>query len=75
MQYIARIEVQLGKNKQSEMEEKIYAGDIIIDEISHTVTADGKTVLLTKTEYTILMLLARNSGQVIAKSVILDKTT
>ncbi|MDE6063849.1 MAG: winged helix-turn-helix domain-containing protein, partial [Lachnospiraceae bacterium] len=39
----------------------------------HEVSADGKTIRLTRTEYAIFKLLLKNPGQVIPKSTILDR--
>lgn len=46
--------------------------DIVMNCDSKQVTVAEETVRLTRTEFAILKLLMRNSGQVIAKSVILD---
>ena len=48
-------------------------GRLRLDTMSHDVTYDDKHIRLTKTEYAILKFLMQNSGQVIAKSVILDR--
>lgn len=69
---LARIEVQL-RNKSASLHDTYRVGNIMVDHISHSVTIDGKSVSLTKTEYAILKLLIQNPGQVIAKSVILDR--
>lgn len=47
--------------------------DIVMNCDSKQVTVARESVKLTRTELAILKLLMRNSGQVIAKSVILDK--
>lgn len=52
---------------------KLRAGKVRLDTMSHDVTYDDKHIRLTKTEYAILKFLMQNSGQVIAKSVILDR--
>lgn len=44
----------------------------VLSEVSRVVTVGEKTVALTRTEFAILKLLIQNSGQVIAKSVLLD---
>ena len=41
--------------------------------LAHAVTAAGKPVALTRTEYAILKLLMQNPGQVLAKSVLLER--
>lgn len=70
---LARIQVQLRKQSASDNPERIEAGTLSIDSLSHTVFANGTEVRLTKTEYAILKLLIINAGQVLAKSVILDR--
>ena len=45
----------------------------VFSEVSRVVTVGEKTVALTRTEFAILKLLIQNSGQVIAKSVLLDR--
>lgn len=47
--------------------------EIVLTEASHMVTVAGTPVKLTRTEYAILKILMRNSSQVIAKSVLLDR--
>ena len=44
-----------------------------MDSSSHTVTADGREIKLTRTEYAILKLLMQNSEQVVAKLTILER--
>ena len=46
---------------------------MVLNCVSHEVTAGGNAVRLTKTEYAILKLLMQNPAQVITKSAILDK--
>ena len=69
---LARVEVQLRKTG-APLSVRYSAGDIVMDQISHSVEISGKPVSLTRTEYAILKLLLQNPGQVIAKSVILDR--
>lgn len=70
---LARITVQLRKHTGPEQEAVLIAGDLKMDSVSHQVTVQEQPVRLTKTEYAILKLLMQNVGQVIAKSVILDR--
>lgn len=69
---LARVEVQLRKSGMS-LSAQSRAGDIVMNQISHSVESSGQPVSLTRTEYAILKLLLQNPGQVIAKSVILDR--
>lgn len=77
---LARIEVQLrlagraGRAAGDSAARDILTCDVIaLNPTSHEVTAGGKYVHLTRTEYAILKLLMINSGQAVAKSVILDR--
>ena len=47
--------------------------DLTLDTASHAVLSGGTPVSLTRTEYAILKLLMQNPGQVLAKSVLLDR--
>lgn len=67
----ARVAVALRKAPVSP-DTLFCCGDITLDTLSHTVSASGSDVRLTKTEYAILKLLIQNPDKVIAKSVILD---
>ena len=52
----------------------MYAlGDLTLETASHRVTAGGREISLTRTEYAILKLLMQNPGQVLAKSVLLER--
>lgn len=77
---LARIEVQLrlsgvsGKTVEMKHRKDVLTWDVLVlNPISHEVTAGGNSVHLTRTEYAILKLLMINSGQAVAKSVILDR--
>lgn len=69
---LARITVQLRQNRIKNSDILTFT-DLILNCVSHEVTAGGNTVRLTKTEYAILKLLMQNPAQVITKSAILDK--
>ncbi|MBP3395713.1 MAG: response regulator transcription factor [Clostridia bacterium] len=51
----------------------LSCGSLSLDTVSHTVTASGVTVKLTRTEYAILKLLMQNPTQVMTKSLLLDR--
>ena len=70
---LARIAVHLRDSAAAGLSAPLEAGPLRLDPTSHTVTAAGKPVRLTKTEYAILKLFLQNPGQAIAKSVILDR--
>jgi two-component system response regulator MprA len=52
---------------------EIVVGGLRIDPSSRTVTRDGVEIVLTKTEYELLLLLAEHPGQVLERETILDR--
>lgn len=69
---LARIAVQL-RRPAARRPARLVCGELAVDTAARTACAAGRQVQLTKTEYAILKLLMENPGQVIAKSVILDR--
>lgn len=69
---LARITAALRRLSLSEPESMTCA-DIVLNCNSRSVEVGGKSVNLTKTEFAILKLLMINDGNVLAKSVILDR--
>ena len=70
---LARVAVHLRESAAPGPASVLEAGPLRLDPAAHAVTAAGIPVRLTKTEYAILKLFLQNPGQVIAKSVILDR--
>lgn len=70
---LARITVQLRKRENFVEDTLLEMGDLKLNQVSHEVAVQEQAVRLTKTEYAILKLLMQNVGQVIAKSVILER--
>ena len=70
---LARIAVRLREAKADTLSKVYTYGDIELNAVSHAVTVSGTPVSLTRTEYAILKILMQNAGQVIAKSVLLDR--
>lgn len=70
---LARIAVQLRKGGAPGLAPVLRWDGICLDTASHQADVDGTALHLTRTEYAILKLLMQNPGQVIAKSVILDR--
>lgn len=52
---------------------EIVSGDLTIDLARRTVTLRGETAKLTRTEFDILALLARNAGRVMTSSMLLEQ--
>ena len=70
---LARIAVRLRETAHSPSAVVLSCGELTLDTSSHEVRISGMPVMLTRTEYAILKLLMQNSGQVLAKSVLLDR--
>ena len=70
---LARVAVRLREAAHSPLVPVLTRGDLTLDTSSHEVRLAGVPVTLTRTEYAILKLLMRNPGQVLAKSVLLDR--
>ena len=70
---LARVAVRLREAAHSPLAAVYTCGDLMLDTASHEVRAKGVPVSLTRTEYAILKLLMQNPGQVLAKSVLLDR--
>ena len=48
-------------------------GDLKVDETSREVTRGNRRITLTRTEYSLLLLLLRNAGRVVTRDTILEK--
>ena len=70
---LARVAVRLREASRSPLAASYTCGGLTLDTASHQVCAGGVPVQLTRTEYAILKLLVQNPGQVLAKSVLLDR--
>ena len=71
---IRRYKILGSKNLISEKRpsKKIHVDNLVIDIAGHEVTKEGRTIKLTKTEFEILTLLAKNKGRVFNSEAILD---
>ena len=69
---IARILVQLRKEKTPAEESRLSVGDLRLDPLSLEVSMDGRTVKLTRTECGILKLLMTNSVHTLPRNLLLD---
>lgn len=70
---LARIAAHLRSTSTVSGASVLKFDDITLDTDSHTVTIGETAVKLTRTEYAILKLLMQNSGQVITKSLMLER--
>ena len=70
---VARVAARLRERDASPRGTICACGDLMLDTQSREVRAGGRAIQLTRTEYALLKLLMRNQGQVLAKSVLLDR--
>jgi two-component system response regulator MtrA len=48
-------------------------GDVVIDQVAHTIIKNGKTIPLTRLEFDLLLALAREPGRVFTREALLDE--
>lgn len=70
---LARVAARLRDRRRQPETERYALGDLALETASHRVTAGGREIGLTRTEYAILKLQMQNPGQVLAKSVLLER--
>ncbi len=70
---LARITVQLRKTEKQKDDMALMVGDLRLEQLSMSLFVQEREVKLTRTEYAILKFLMENPGQIIAKSVLLDR--
>jgi two-component system KDP operon response regulator KdpE len=70
---LARIRAALRHSIPESREGTITSGDLIIDFVKRIITRDGEEIKLTPTEYSILKILAINTGKVITHNQIMDE--
>jgi DNA-binding response OmpR family regulator len=70
---VARIHAVLRRNQEAPGRfEVLRAGDILLDERTHTVTARGAPVSLTPIEFALLVVLMRSPGRVFTRPELVD---
>lgn len=72
MEMVARIKAVM-RRTAPKTHQVLTCGDIVLDEVRHIVTVDGKQVVLTLKEYELLKLLMENAGQVFTRDILLSR--
>ena len=72
MEMVARIKAVM-RRTAPKTDQVLTCGDIVLDEVRHIVTVDGKQVVLTLKEYELLKLLMENAGQVLTRDILLSR--
>ena len=68
---LARIRALLRRGKEI-VGDKIELDDLVLDSVAHTVSRAGKSVELTRKEFTLLEYFMRNPGVVLTRGMILE---
>ncbi len=69
----ARIRALEWRRSEFSNEERLKVGGLVIDRAAHEVTLDGRRVVLTAKEFSLLMFLASHRGKVFTRSALLAK--
>jgi two-component system KDP operon response regulator KdpE len=73
MELLARIRVALRHSPGNEINPNLVFGTINIDLVNHTARKNDEILKLTSTEFSLLALLAKNSGRVLTHQAILKE--
>lgn len=68
---LARIRTQL-RQPEAQNSDQIQVGEIQINKLTRDVVVDGQAVVLTRTEFDLLLFLASNLGRVFTRDELLD---
>jgi DNA-binding response OmpR family regulator len=72
-EFLARIRALLRRKRRTELQTlALKFGPVHVDLARKVATRDGKPLALTKTEFAILELLAKNAGQPVSRETLLD---
>jgi len=69
---VARIKVRL-RRSNTESSTTLHIGDIVIDQVAHTIIRRGKTIPLTRLEFDLLVALAKEPGRVFTRDALLSE--
>lgn len=69
---VARVEAILRRTGQSETEDKLSMGGIVLDKEAHSVTIDGKEIELSYKEFELLAYFMENKGIALSREKILN---
>jgi two-component system response regulator MtrA len=70
---IARLKVRLRRITSNTGATQLKIGDLVIDQVAHTIIKNGKTIPLTRLEFDLLLALAREPGRVFTREALLDE--
>ena len=70
---LARTEVLARRTSPSEAKTTYQVGDLVLDRLSHTVSRSGEEITLQPREFRLLEFLMKNAGQVVTRTMLLEK--
>ncbi|MGE5557371.1 MAG: winged helix-turn-helix domain-containing protein [Bacillota bacterium] len=70
---VARVKAVLRRITQTEQDDIIKCGDLVLDAFQHELTIRGKAVDLTPKEFELLRLLMQNRGRVFTREFLLEQ--
>ncbi len=74
MELISRIKAVLRRSGSMEMNSYVYVySGVVVDTKKHSVTVNGKPIVLTLKEFELLHLLMKNQGSVMTRDVLLER--
>ena len=70
---LARIRAVLRRGQTSDPMQKLIVGDLVLDRVTRQAQREDKTIELTAKEFQLLEYMMRNPGQILTKTMILDR--
>lgn len=69
---VARVEAILRRTNQMETDDKLIAGDLVIDKVAHQIMMNGKILELSYKEFELLTYFVENKGIALSREKILN---
>ena len=70
---LARIRAVLRRGQTSDQMQKLIIGDLVLDRVARQARRNDKVIELTAKEFQLLEYMMRNAGQILTKTMILDR--
>ena len=70
---IARLKVRLRRSSTNVEAKQLRIGDVLIDQVAHSIVKKDKVISLTRLEFDLLLALAREPGRVFTREALLDE--
>jgi len=70
---LARIRAVLRRGQTSDQMQKLTIGDLVLDRVTRQAQREDKIIELTAKEFQLLEYMMRNAGQILTKTMILDR--